>query len=166
MLCVVKKSVPQPVQRLCSASSVQCGIHTRGHEVMARKRIKTSKIGSQRVSPPFGLWFFILKLFLVQRSPALEQLADFSAKSDCRTDRREREARERERQEDVQMAWRKGLTGVGAASVAFSGAAYYYRPDPSGELLESRRTRSPKVRGKRPLFCFGLQTISLSRDTD
>lgn len=45
------------------------------------------------------------------------------------------------------MAWRKGLTGVGAASVAFSGAAYYYRPDPSGELLESRRTRSPKVRG-------------------
>lgn len=47
----------------------------------------------------------------------------------------------------MQMAWRKGLTGVGAASVAFSGAAYYYRPDPSGELLESRRARSPKVRG-------------------
>lgn len=49
--------------------------------------------------------------------------------------------------DEERMAWRKGLAGAGAASAAFSGAAYYYRPDPSGELLESRRTRSPKVRG-------------------
>ncbi|CAN0088297.1 unnamed protein product [Scytosiphon promiscuus] len=41
------------------------------------------------------------------------------------------------------MALRKSLAGVGAASTAISGAAYYYRPDPSGELLESRRTKSP-----------------------
>lgn len=45
------------------------------------------------------------------------------------------------------MAWRRGMAGVGAASAAVSGAAYYYRPDPSGELLESRRTKSPRVRG-------------------
>eukprot|EP00903_Cladosiphon_okamuranus_P006456 g6316.t1 len=44
------------------------------------------------------------------------------------------------------MALRRGLAGVGSAAVAFSGAAYYYRPDPGGELLESRRTRSPKDR--------------------
>ncbi|CAM9998346.1 unnamed protein product [Pylaiella littoralis] len=44
------------------------------------------------------------------------------------------------------MAWRRGLAGVGTASAAFSGAAYYYRPDPSDKLMEPRRSRSPKDR--------------------
>lgn len=50
------------------------------------------------------------------------------------------------------MAWRRGIAGVGAASFSFAGAAYFYRPDPSGEVLEShselsRRIKSSKVRG-------------------
>lgn len=49
------------------------------------------------------------------------------------------------------MAWRRGIAGVGAASCSFAGAAYFYRPDPSGEVLEShselsRRIKSSKVR--------------------
>lgn len=55
--------------------------------------------------------------------------------------------RHEQREERGGMAWRRSLAGAGAASAAFAGAAYYYRPDPSGELLESRRTKSPRVRG-------------------
>lgn len=49
------------------------------------------------------------------------------------------------------MAWRRGIAGIGAASCSFAGAAYFYRPDPSGEVLEShsdlsRRIKSSKVR--------------------
>lgn len=49
------------------------------------------------------------------------------------------------------MAWRKGLAGVGTVSASLAGAAYYYRPDPSDELVEShpdisRYLKSTKVR--------------------
>ncbi|CAN0128881.1 unnamed protein product, partial [Ectocarpus sp. 12 AP-2014] len=44
------------------------------------------------------------------------------------------------------MAWRRCLAGAGAASASLSGAAYYYRPDPSGELLDKRRSMSPNDR--------------------
>lgn len=52
--------------------------------------------------------------------------------------------------EEKVMAWRKGLAGVGTLSASLAGAAYYYRPDPSDELVEkhpdiSRRLKSTKV---------------------
>lgn len=97
-----------------------------------------------------GLWFCprgALPTKLAEKSELVCSL-------ERRTRREHNEGGAREREEDWQMAWRKGLTGVGSAAVAFSGAAYYYRPDPSGELLDSRRTRSPKVRGNFNFLIF------------